>query len=118
MYLHDRNFYIDLIINEQKKNYKQTPDREDMINDLIEKIKKEEEEKKTPLAIIKETYKAKGGSLPKCDRVTIVSEAEHVGEKLPFYNTAKVDGEDDEGESKKKKKRKNLFYPKVNLLNF
>jgi hypothetical protein len=93
-----------------------------MITELDDRIKEEKAEanKKTKLDKIKETYKARGGSLPKCTRVTIVSEAEFVGETIPFYNTYKAEGEEDEpvdededGKKKKKKVYKNLFFPRV-----
>ncbi len=51
------------------------------------------------------------GSLPLCARITVVADAEHGGEKLPFYNTFKKEGDDDDGEGKKKKKK--LFFPDV-----
>ena len=53
--------------------------------------------------------------MPKCDRIFFVSDAEHVGEKMPFYNTYRKEGDDgaqSEGEGKKKKEKK-LFFPSV-----
>ena len=64
------------------------------IDQVKDKIKNYEEQKEKNIKRGKPTFS-------KCDRVTIVAEAEFVGEQIPFYNTAPQ-----ERELKKK-----LFYP-------
>jgi hypothetical protein len=83
-----------------------------------ERIKEfnEKNSKKDQQAEIKEKY-AKYGSLPKCDRILFVADAEHVGEKLPFYNTYVKEGDEEQIVDKKNKKQKKLFFPSVNLFN-
>lgn len=113
-----REFFTDLLIKEEKKKYIQREDREDMIQELIEKIKEDESKKVDPMKKLKEDYGTKDeegrlvkATFGKSTRVTVVSEAEHVGEKYPFYNTyVNPDGED---ENPKKKK---LFFPSVSYL--
>lgn len=85
------------------------------IESVKEKIKQFEDENKnkTPIKKMKDKYKS-FGSLPRCDRVTIVADSEHLGEKYPFYNTYKSKTQD-EDEAPKKGKNK-LFYPDVILV--
>lgn len=92
--------------------------KSEAIDTVKAKLKEEEEKnsKSDNMKKLKEKY-SKFGSLPRCNRITVVSEAEHVGEKLPFYNTYVKPGEEEEEEvdedGKKKKKPKKLFYPDV-----
>jgi hypothetical protein len=120
MYQHERTTYVDNLIKAEKNKYVQYPEKQDIIDEIVSKIKEEEEEKqkKSYVDVMKEKYKAKGGSLTRCDRITIVSEAEHVGEKLPFYNSVPEEEEEEQPndeDDKKKKKQKKLFYPDVKL---
>jgi hypothetical protein len=62
---------------------------------------------------MKEKYKI-NGSLAKCDLIGVVSDAEHVGEKIPFC--PKVKQNDDEDINVKKKIRTNTTYPPVKIL--
>lgn len=113
-----REFFTDLLIKEEQKKYIQIEDRQDMINEIIDKIKEDKSKVKPYWTTIKENYEAKDEqqrlirtTFGKSTRVTVVSEAEHVGEKYPFYNTyVNPDGDDDE------KSKNKLFYPQV--INF
>ena len=54
--------------------------------------------------------------MPKATRITVVSDAEYVGEKYPFYNTFADPEKDPEMEPHpflKNKQRKKLFNPSV-----
>lgn len=56
-------------------------------------------------------------SLPRADRITVVSDAQYLGEKIPFYNTVKKEEEEQQSEdNKKKKKRNSLFFPDVDII--
>jgi hypothetical protein len=68
---------------------------------------------------MKDKYKL-FGSLPRCDRVTVVADAEHVGEHYPFYDTyqdpkEKENEQKEEEGDKKKNIKKGLFYPSVRI---
>ena len=52
----------------------------------------------------KEKYTKEKPQWPRCDRVSIMSDAEYAGERIPFYNTFKKEGENVD--------KDNLFYPK------
>ena len=118
-----REYYTDLIIRQEQKKYKQLEDREDLIADIVEKTKEWEKSKKSYSDKLKEKYGTKDDNgnpkittFGKEKRATFVTESEHLGEKIPFYNTY-VDPDGDE-EPKDPKKRK-LFFPSVSiLLNF
>lgn len=107
----DRKTFIDAIKKFEDKKYEQYPDKEDKIDEMKVKIKELNKNKKNINQITLEKYKVKG-SLPKCDRVTIVSEAEHVGQKLPFCNL-EIKKENQNSESKKKQEKNT--YPSVNF---
>jgi len=116
LYKNDKMLYTDWLILWEKN--KTQPRLEEIKN--IEKIMEGINKKKLNEAErMKEKYTGKG-SLPKADRITVAADSEHVGEKLPFYNTYKKEGEeagggggsDDEGGKKKKKENfDNLFHP-------
>lgn len=106
---------------EEYSDYPKYDEKIQWIDKAKERIKEfEEKNKKEKIEIIKEKY-AKFGSLPKCDRLFFVSDSEYQGEKIPFYNTYKKEGEDEaaqsEGEGKKKKQKK-LFFPSVRNKNY
>ena len=103
----------------RRAEYSDYPKYDDKIR-WIEKAKERiqafnEKNKKDKITLIKEKY-SKNGSLPKCDKITVVSDALHCGEKIPFYKTYVKDGDnegsDDEGKNKNKKE-KPLFFPSV-----
>jgi hypothetical protein len=109
----DRKTFIDWIKRYEEKKYNQYPDREDAIQDLKDKLTEYYKNKKTSLQKIMDKYSRKG-SMPKCDKISLVSDAEHVGEKIPFCN--QVINEEDNLEGKKKEKFKNkVTYPSVSL---
>lgn len=65
----------------------------------------------------------KFGSLPTCDRVTIVADAEHCGEKVPFCfqpvpDPKTVEILDVKGRKKKVENFERFNYPKVVLILF
>lgn len=88
----DRKTFIDWIKRNEEKKYIQYPEREDKIEEIKDKLADYYKNKKSNVELMKEKYQVKG-SLAKCDRITIVSDAEHVGEKMPFCNSKKDDGE-------------------------
>ena len=72
------------------------------VEEIEEKIKQEESEKIDPIEKIKKRYQQKPQTA-RCDRVSVVSEAQYLGEQIPFYNTyVPEDGELD---------KKKLFFP-------
>lgn len=92
------------------------PDKEEKINEMREKIEKENKEKKSNVEKIVEKFKGKG-SLPKCQRITVVADSEHMGEKIPFCSEGKKKDGEAKDESKEKKNNKftyNTVYPQVN----
>lgn len=105
----DRKTFIDDIIKFENKKNAQYPDREDKVEEIKENLKEYYKNKKTPNEIIREKYQVKG-SLPKCDLIGIVSDAEHVGEKIPFCQDKNSDEEETEKISKLKTK---ITYPPV-----
>ena len=87
--------------NEKKKIKEQInfiPEyKKNIIEEVKEKFRIIEEERE------KNKNKKGKANFSKCDRITIVAEAEFIGEQIPFYNTVK----NKNGEIDKKK----LFYP-------
>ena len=72
------------------------------VEDIQEKLKQEEKDKVDPIEKIKKRYQQKPQT-SRCDRVSVVSEAQYLGEQVPFYNTyVPEDGEID---------KKKLFFP-------
>ena len=72
------------------------------VEEIEEKVKQEEKEKVDPIEKIKKRYQQKPQT-SRCDRVSVVSEAQYLGEQVPFYNTfVPEDGEID---------KKKLFFP-------
>jgi hypothetical protein len=109
----DRKTSIDYIIHNEKKKSMPYPDKEDKINEMREKLTKDYKEKKSDVEKIIEKYKTKG-SLPKCERITVVADSEHIGEKIPFCTEGKKkEGETQEPESKTKKFSYHTVYPQV-----
>ena len=101
----------DFLANEKKKAEwkKSRPAYPEYKSDAIDDVKAqiEEDKKKKEITFIqkmKERYTKERPQTSRCDRVTVVADAEFVGEQIPFYNTP----EGEEGEDQKKKK---LFYP-------
>jgi hypothetical protein len=64
----------------------------------------------------KDLYRIQFINFRKADRLSLVHDAEYVGERIPFYSTPAGEeggGSDDEG--KKQKKAKQLSFPSVTL---
>lgn len=110
----DRKTFIDDIIKFENKKNAQYPDREDRIEEMKEALADYYKSKKTPLENMKDKYRVKG-SLPKCDLIGIVSDAEHVGEKIPFC--PKKNEEDTDQGSKTRFKNKVTYPPVVIYLD-
>ncbi len=108
----DRKTFIDWIKRYEEKKYLQYPEREDKIQEIKDNIIEYNKNKKSPIQQLLEKYRTKGG-LPKCDRITIVSDAEYVGEILPFCNELKKEEDDMESEKRKKKFKNKTTYPSV-----
>ena len=123
----DRKFFTDHLIRQEKKKYEYIQDdhKQEVIENIVEKTKIFEKEKKSYMERMKEIYfynsekNTNKGSLPQATRITVVSDAEHVGEKYPFYNTYADPEKEPEMEDHpflKRKKRKKLFYPTVSYI--
>jgi hypothetical protein len=103
---------------EKEKARKERPALADYKAEAIDKVKEKietwnKEHSQTALERMVERYKKKG-SLTHCDRITIVADSEHVGEKYPFYNTYKKEGDEVQSDDENNKKKKNnLFFPSV-----
>ncbi|MCQ2818595.1 MAG: hypothetical protein MJ252_15105 [archaeon] len=72
------------------------------IEDATNRRDEAEKNKKTKTERDLEKYKGKA-SWPRCDRVSIMADAEYVGEQLPFYKSPQKEGE----------KIEKLFFPNV-----
>ncbi len=108
----DRKTFIDWIKRYEEKKYSQYPDKEDKIQEIKEKLTEYYKNKKSPIQVMMDRYKVKG-SLPKCDRIGIVSDAEYCGEKIPFCYDK--DKENATSEGKKDKLKAKITYPMVIL---
>lgn len=108
----DKRRRRDFLENEKKKAEwkKSRPPYPEYKSEAIEDVKAHIEENKKAKEItfiqkMKERYTKDRPQTSRCDRVTVVADAEFVGEQIPFYNTPPTD---DNGGDKKKQK---LFYP-------
>jgi hypothetical protein len=104
----DKKRRTDFLENEKKKEEwrKSRPayyeHMQNAVEEIQEKLKQEESEKIDPIEKIRKRYKQKPQTA-RCDRVSVVSEAQYLGEQVPFYNTfVPEDGELD---------KKKLFFP-------
>ena len=79
---------------------------ESAIEDIKQKIQDEEKEKVDPIEKIRKRYKH-NPQTSRCDRVSVVSEAQYLGEQVPFYNTYVPEGEELD--------KKKLFFPSKEL---
>ena len=88
---------------EWKKNLPNYSDyMQNFIDTITEKIKQDEKEKIDPIEKIKKRYRHRPQT-SRCDKISIVSEAQYLGEQYPFYYTYTKEGE---GTDKNK-----LFFP-------
>lgn len=108
----DKKRRREFLENERKKEEwkKSRPDFPEYKESAMEAVKEQiEEDKKAKEVTYVEKMLARYKGRPataRCDRVTIVADAEFVGEQIPFYNTPAAK----DGETTDPKKRK-LFYP-------
>ncbi len=79
---------------------------ESAIEDIKQKIQDEEKAKEDPIDKIRRRYKH-NPQTSRCDRVSVVSEAQYLGEQVPFYNTYVPEGEELD--------KKKLFFPSKEL---
>ena len=79
---------------------------ESAIEDIKQKIQDEEKAKEDPIEKIRRRYKH-NPQTSRCDRVSVVSEAQYLGEQVPFYNTYVPEGEELD--------KKKLFFPSKEL---
>ena len=107
----DKKRRKDFLENEKKKEEwrKSRPAYFEWVQDSVdaaaEKIKTENDERVDPMEKIIKRYKDKPLTA-RCDRVSIVSEAQYLGEIVPFYNTYVPEGEELD--------KKKLFFPSKN----
>ena len=95
---------------EKKEKFEQLPKiepwKENAVEDAKRKIEEDKSKVKTQWQKDIEKYPKDKPWWPRADRITVTSDAEYVGENIPFYyNNSK-----DEGEEKGKDKK--LFFPK------
>ena len=91
---------------EWKKNLPKYSDyMQNFVDTIIDKVKQEESEKKDPIEKIKIKYKHKPQT-SRCDKISVVSEAQYLGEQYPFYYTYTSEGEEVD--------KKKLFFPSKN----
>ncbi len=94
---------------EKKEKFEQLPKiqpwKENAVEEANKKIEEDKSKVKTQLQKDLEKYPKEKPWWPRADRITVTSDAEYMGENVPFYyNNSKDEGED--------KKGKKLFYPK------
>ena len=109
----DKRRRKDFLENEKKKEEwrKSRPPYPEYKNEAMEaaeekKKEHEEEMQKDPIKKIRSRYKERPQT-SRCDRVSVLSEAIHVGEQVPFYNTYVPEGETID--------KKKLFFPSKNF---
>ena len=93
---------------EKKEKFDALPKIQPWKEDGIEKAKANIEEHKskikTQIQKDKERYSKDKPQWPRCERVSVLSDAQYVGENIPFYYTFHKEGEEVD--------KKNLFFPK------
>ena len=105
----DKKRRTDFLENEKKKEEwrKSRPAYFEWVQDSVdaaaEKIKTEMDERVDPIEKIKKRYRDKPQTA-RCDRVSVLSEAQFLGENIPFYDTYVPEGEELD--------KKKLFFPK------
>lgn len=89
---------------EKKATLPQIPEwKTEGIQSVQTKMEEDEKAKKPYEQKVKEKYTKEKPLWPRCDRITILADAEFVGEQIPFYNTFKKEGDDP--------KSKKIFFP-------
>ena len=91
-------------IKERKAALPQIPEwKVNGVDNAKQRMEEAKSKEKTQWEKDKEKYTKEKPQWPRCDRVSIMSDAEYVGERIPFYNTFAKEGETID--------KKNLFYP-------
>ena len=107
----DKKRRKDFLENEKKKEEwrKNRPAYFEWVQDSVdaaaEKIKTEMEGREDPIEKIRKRYKDKPQTA-RCDKISVISEAQYLGENVPFYNTFVPEGEELD--------KKKLFWPSKN----
>ena len=107
----DKKRRKDFLENEKKKEEwrKSRPAYFEWVQDSVdaaaEKIKTEMEGREDPIEKIRKRYKDKPQTA-RCDKISVISEAQYLGENVPFYNTFVPEGEELD--------KKKLFWPSKN----
>ena len=79
---------------EWKKNLRPYSDyMQTFVDSAIEKIKRDESEKIDPVEKMRKKYKHKPQT-SRCDKISVVSEAQYLGEQYPFYYTYTPEGKE------------------------
>jgi hypothetical protein len=107
----DKKRRKDFLENEKKKEEwrKSRPAYFEWVQDSVdaaaEKIKTEMDGREDPIEKIRKRYKDKPQTA-RCDKISVISEAQYLGENVPFYNTFVPEGEELD--------KKKLFWPSKN----
>ena len=107
----DKKRRNDFLENEKKKEEwrKSRPAYFEWVQDSVdaaaEKIKTEMDGREDPIEKIRKRYKDKPQTA-RCDKISVISEAQYLGENVPFYNTFVPEGEELD--------KKKLFWPSKN----
>ena len=78
--------------------------KEGPIDDAKKNIEEHKSKIKTQIQKDKERYTKEKPQWPRCERISVLSDAQYVGENIPFYYTFTKEGEEVD--------KKNLFFPK------
>ena len=81
--------------------------KENAIDDAKKNIEEQKAKEKTQIQKDKERYSKDKPQWPRCERVSVLSDAQYIGETIPFYYTFTKEGEEVD--------KKKLFFPKKNL---
>ena len=91
-------------IKERKAALPQIPEwKVNGVDNAKQRMEEAKSKEKTQWEKDKEKYTKEKPQWPRCDRVSIMSDAEYVGERIPFYNTYAKEGESID--------KNHLFYP-------
>ena len=80
------------------------PWKEGPIDDAKKNIEEQKSKEKTQIQKDKERYTKEKPQWPRCERVSVLADAQYIGENIPFYYTFTKEGEEVD--------KKNLFFPK------
>ena len=83
------------------------PWKEGPIDDAKRNIEEQKSKEKTQIQKDKERYSKDRPQWPRCERVSVLSDAQYIGENIPFYYTFTKEGEEVD--------KKKLFFPNKTL---